>query len=98
MKDRFIHGVLVLGLGHVFQIVLYFVLKSISKSAPIPDSFFVLLGFGVIQLLYVLPLLLIAVLTRRSKLAISLIIGAVLTFLLNVVVASILLSGGNLVP
>ncbi len=99
-KDRFWHGFVVLVLGHLAQVALFVIVAMLDKpgTGPLPNSFFVMIGFGLTQLLYVVPATLFFLVTKRWRAAGALFVGAVLTGLLNLVVWLLIASGGPLVP
>ena len=71
---------------HVVQLVVFF---TSGKGGAIPDAAIVLFGFGIIQLVYVIPLAIIFKKDRRK----GILAMAGLTFAANVITA-----GGHIVP
>lgn len=96
--DNLGFGLATVSVCHLAQVALYFLVREYERSAPIPTSFFVLIGFGLLQLIYVLPLLIFAGATKRKRLAIGVVVAVVVTGLVNAVVVVAILSGGPLVP
>lgn len=94
-------GVLFVMATHLLQVALFVVLLLTHGpgEGALPNSILVVLGFGIIQWLYVVPMGVVAALRRRGWLVLGMVLAALLTVAANAVVALVILGGpGHMVP
>lgn len=97
--DGLRHGFAALALGHTLQLIAFIAFRTFEgPAAPLPTSFFIMIAFGLTQLVYVAPLLISALVTRRFRPALALFIGAALTAFFNLAIWGFITASGNLVP
>ncbi len=74
-------------------------MNKTSSGGPLPGAFLIWIGFGVFQMVYVVPAVIIALKKGRRPMALGMGIAAGVTVLINGVVWVMLFGGGgHLVP
>jgi len=85
--------------SHLLQVALFILLQATGSRGALPSSFLVILGFGLIQWVYVLPMIIVAAVRRRGWAALGMGLAGLLTLGANALVVAVIFSGpGHLVP
>jgi hypothetical protein len=80
---------------HLLQVVLFFLLREFGRGGLIPDAFLIILGFGIIQAVYVIPALIVAAVKRRWSVLRGIVIAALLTLGIQGAVWALIFSGSG---
>lgn len=95
-KTEILRGMTITVCLHVLQIFLYAGLAIFGEQGGLlPDTFIVIIGFGIIQAVYVIPAMIIMAVKRRPFAVVGIVVAAGITLLLQAAIWGIFFSGAG---